>query len=245
MDYHLDTIPVIDALKEDDECLLCVVQNKTDKLYTESFLGGSVMAPETRVKVNEHGFCPRHFHDLYAQKNRLGLALMTHTYMRETVRKLHDKEKQLPLNAKKKLFADKKSNEFKQFEEFCAWLEDKRQDCMICKKVNEAMDRYTYTMLHLYRTSEEFRNKLSGSRGLCLNHLKRSVEIANEKFGSGGAAEWLRFILPVEYNAFERLDGELDWFVKKFDYRYREEPWGTSEDSLVRTLQKMVGDKFE
>lgn len=101
MDYHLDTIPVIDALNEDNECLLCVVQQKTDKMYSEAFLGGSVMSPETRVQVNEHGFCPRHFHILYEQKNRLGLALMTHTYMRETVRQLKDKEKKLPLNAKK------------------------------------------------------------------------------------------------------------------------------------------------
>ena len=245
MEYHLDTIPVIDALNEDNECLLCVVQQKTDKMYSEAFLGGSVMSPETRVKVNEHGFCSRHFHILYEQKNRLGLALMTHTYMRETVRQLRDKEKKLPLNAKKKFFAAKNGDEFRQFEDFCRWIEDKHDDCMVCKKVDEAMERYTYTMLHLFKNSEEFRRKLGESRGLCVHHLKQSVEIANSKYNSAVAAEWLKFIMPVEYKAFERLDGELDWFIKKFDYRYREEPWGTSEDSLVRALQKMVGDKFE
>lgn len=116
---------------------------------------------------------------------------------------------------------------------------------MVCKKVDEAMERYTYTMLHLFKNSEEFRRKLGESRGLCLHHLRQSVEIANAKYNSAITAEWLKFIMPVEYKAFERLDGELDWFIKKFDYRYREEPWGTSEDSLVRSLQKMVGDKFE
>ncbi len=245
MEYHLDTIPVIDAVKEDDECLLCVIQKKTDKLYSEAFLGGSVMAPETRVQVNEHGFCPRHFHVLYEGKNRLGLALMTQTYMRETVRQIKHKEKTLPLNAKKKIFGGKSGSEAEQFKQFCEWVENKHSDCMVCKKVNEAMDRYVFTMLHLFKTSEEFRHKLEDSRGLCINHLKRSVEIATETKGAGFAAEWLRFILPIEYRAFERLDGELDWFVKKFDYRYREEPWGTAEDSLVRTLQKMVGDKFD
>lgn len=245
MDYHIDTIPVIDALNEDDECLLCAVYQKTDKLYTESFLGGSVMAPETRVEVNEHGFCPLHFHKLYDQKNRLGLALMTHTYMRETVRQMQSKEKHFPSGVKKKLFADKKSDEFKQFDDFCKWIEEKHDDCMICKKVNEAMERYIYTMLYLFRTNEEFRHKLEASRGLCIHHLKQSVAMANDKFGAAGASEWLKFIMPVEYKAFERLDGELDWYIKKFDYRFREEPWGTSQDSLIRTLQKMVGDKFE
>ena len=245
MDYHLDTIPVIDALKEDDECLLCIIQQKTDKLYTESFLGGSVTSPETRVQVNEHGFCPYHFRKLYQQKNRLGLALITHTYMRETVRQLKSREKKLPLNTKKKLFAVKKGDEFRQFEEFCQWLENKHNECMVCKKVNEAMDRYIYTMLYLFRTSEDFRHGLQNSKGLCLQHLKRSVEIANEQFGAAGAAEWLRFIMPLMYKSFERIDSELDWFEKKFDYRFREEPWGTAEDSLVRALQKMVSDKFE
>ena len=144
-----------------------------------------------------------------------------------------------------KIEPDKNSDEFKQFEEFCSWIENKRDDCMVCKKVDEAMNRYVYTMLHLYKTSEEFRNKLVSSRGLCLKHLKHSVRIANETMGSKGAGDWLKFIMPVEYAALERLDGELDWFIKKFDYRYRDEPWGTAEDSLVRSLQKMVGDKFE
>lgn len=245
MDYHLDTIPVIDALKEDDECLLCVIQQKTDKMYTESFLGGSVTSPETRVQVNEHGFCPYHFRKLYAQKNRLGLALLTHTYMRETVRQLQSKAKKLPLDTKKKFTFSKNGNEFKQFEEFTNWLENKHNECMVCKKVNEAMDRYIYTMLYLFKTSESFRYGIENSKGLCLQHLKRSVQIACDKFGTKGASDWLKCIMPVMYRSFERIDGELDWFEKKFDYRYREEPWGTAEDSLVRALQKMVSDKFE
>ncbi len=245
MEYHLDTIPVIDALNEDDECLLCAVERKTDKLYTEAFLGGSVMAPETRVQVNEHGFCPKHFHQLYDQKNRLGLALMTHTYMRETVRQMQKKEKSFPLKVKRKLFADKKSDAYKQYDDFCKWIEAKHDDCMVCKKVNEAMNRYTYTMLYLYKTNEEFRNKLGASRGLCIHHLRKSVEMAENSYNTAFASDWLKFIMPVEYKAFERLDGELDWYIKKFDYRFREEPWGTSQDSLVRSLQKMVGDKFD
>ena len=86
MHYHIDTIPVLEALEAGGECLLCNVEKKTDQLYVENFLGGSVMSPDTRVQVNEHGFCPTHFKKLYEEKNRLGLALLSHTYMRETTR---------------------------------------------------------------------------------------------------------------------------------------------------------------
>lgn len=246
MHYHIDTIPVLEALEAGGECLLCNVEKKTDQLYVENFLGGSVMSPDTRVQVNEHGFCPTHFKKLYEEKNRLGLALLTHTYMRETTRQLDAKFKSLPkAKEKNKLFGDKKSPEYVQYEALLNWLSQKEQDCMICKKVDAAMARYTYTMLYLFRTSNEFKSQFESSSGLCLHHIQLSIRIALEQFGTAGCGEWLKSVLPIVLQSLERLDGELDWFIKKFDYRYRQEPWGTSEDSLVRSLQKLVGEKFD
>ena len=89
MRYHIDTIPVWDALKQQGECPLCALRRSIEAADVDRFLGGSVMEPDTRVRVNEKGFCQRHHVLLYAQQNRLGHALMTHTHLKETAGKAH------------------------------------------------------------------------------------------------------------------------------------------------------------
>ena len=88
MRYHIDTIPVWDAVKLEGECPLCALRRKNELLDVERFLGASVMEPDTRIQVNDRGFCAHHQVLLYAQKNRLGHALMMHTHLKETMGKL-------------------------------------------------------------------------------------------------------------------------------------------------------------
>ncbi len=58
--YHIDTIPIWDALHEQGECLLCSLRRRSEHMLAERYLGGSVMEPDTRVRVNQKGFCPEH-----------------------------------------------------------------------------------------------------------------------------------------------------------------------------------------
>ena len=75
MKYHLDTIPVWDAYHEESECPFCILKDNSEKAYVDSFLGGSVMEPDTRIEVNDTGFCPHHNELLYQAQNRLSPAL--------------------------------------------------------------------------------------------------------------------------------------------------------------------------
>ena len=81
MRYHIDTIPVWDAVKLDGECPLCFLRRQTEHLLIDRYLGASVMESDTRITVNEKGFCPGHQAMLYAKQNRLGHALMMHSHM--------------------------------------------------------------------------------------------------------------------------------------------------------------------
>ena len=38
---------------------------------------------------------------------------------------------------------------------------------------------------------------------------------------------------------FERLEGEIEWFTKKFDYRNSDKPWGNSRDAVKRSVNKL------
>ena len=37
----------------------------------------------------------------------------------------------------------------------------------------------------------------------------------------------------------KRVKEDLDWFIDKFDYRYKNEPWKNSKDALPRMLCKV------
>ena len=84
MQYHIDTIPVWDSVKRNGECPLCALKRRIELTDIQRFLGASVMEPDTRIRVNAKGFCGHHLTMLFAEKNRLGLALMLHTHMKET-----------------------------------------------------------------------------------------------------------------------------------------------------------------
>ena len=88
MKYTLDTIPVLDAYKADCECPLCKLRILCEDQYVDTMLASAYMEPEWRVKSNETGFCARHFELMFDRRNRLGLALMTHTHMQEVIASL-------------------------------------------------------------------------------------------------------------------------------------------------------------
>ena len=75
MKYHIDTIPVWDAMKEDTECLLCSIEKKQEDKYVSFYLGDSVMQPEVRQRTNKTGFCGKHYEMMYAQTKKLPLGL--------------------------------------------------------------------------------------------------------------------------------------------------------------------------
>ena len=254
MKYHLDTIPVWDAYHEEGECPLCILEDKSEKSYVDSFLGGSVMEPDTRIEVNEKGFCPHHNELLYKAQNRLGLALITHTHTltvrKEIKKKTEELEKTIQNPGKvsvsflKKLSGGGAGLE-QSIREFSDWLRKRRDRCIICDRISDSLNRYAYTILHLWEHDPEFRKAMARSKGFCLSHLPLILDMAAERLNAGKQAEFLKDLLPVQLQNMDRLEQELLWFTKKFDYRNQDKPWGDSKDALPRILQKLTGKYME
>ena len=96
MQYHLDTIPVWEAMEQSTACPLCALYRRVEASEIERSLGGSVMEPDARIRVNEKGICARHHGQLFAMQNRLGHALLVDSHTKELLKKLEEREITLP-----------------------------------------------------------------------------------------------------------------------------------------------------
>jgi hypothetical protein len=256
MKYHIDTIPVWDAYHEEGECSLCIMEKNIEESYVEFFLGGSVMESDTRIEVNKIGFCPHHFKLLYEAQNRLGLALITHTYFKELIQQFEKHAEKLQKDAGvtlgsslwsrivERMKGNKREDEH-PVAEFQNWLVCQTSQCMICNNISNTLNRYAYTILYLWDTEPKFKKALDSSKGFCLHHLALTIKISRETLPQKKQAQWLMDIIPLQIHSLYELEQELAWFINKFDYRNEDKPWGSSKDSLPRTLQKLTGKFME
>ena len=248
MRYHIDTIPVWDAMKLDGECLLCALERKTELGEAERYLGASVMEPDTRVQVNTKGFCQHHHAMLYGMSNRLGHALMLESHMietRERTEKVYRKLEKAAESLKGAGFAGRLGGKTKGADaavrEGIEQLREITDSCLMCESIRENMMRYLHTFLHLYQNDADFRSRFGKGKGLCLYHTAELLEAAKAGLGPRDVGELITVVTRVERENMDRIQEEISWFIKKFDYRYEKESWGNSKDAVERTVNKLRG----
>ena len=246
--YHIDTIPVWDAVKLDGECFLCALERKTELNEAERYLGASVMEPDVRIKVNDRGFCRKHHGMLFSMSNRLGHALMLESHMIEIREKLAGISDSLAKNAEKLKqagLADRMSGKTKavtaEMLKQADTLEKMATSCLMCETIAENMGRYYHTFFHLYQNDSEFRAKFETSRGLCLPHLAQLLKTAAEELSPKDLARFTETVVRLEKENMDRIQEDISWFIKKFDYRYDKESWKNSRDAVERTVNKVRG----
>jgi len=236
MREHLDTIPIWDAYKADAECPLCRLEHINEASYVENFLGASVMEPSTRVEVNKKGFCQNHFRQMFDAGNRLGLALIADTYMRDTIALLAD-------DAKKRASQPGKSRIAKiagrhEHDDPVLHVTD---TCILCERLKNTMERYAYTIIYMWRHESEFRRAFESSKGFCIPHYARLLALTPDHLNGRDECEFIASLTALQMKNLARVEEELTWFTQKFDYRNKDKPWGNSQDAVERAILKLRG----
>ena len=245
MKQHIDTAPVWEAFRTDCECPLCLLRDRVEAASVTYFLGESVMEPSQRIEVNEKGFCGPHFKQMFDAGNRLGLALMTHTHLKNTLKWFEDSVKRTAREAageaSKPVFKrviGKKGEGLSRCADEVLALEEK---CVMCERIRGEMDRYIYTVLYMYRHEPEFPKLVVSSKGLCLKHYGEALRMAPEHLSGQTLKDFAETLGRLELKNLQRLAEELDWFTRKFDYRNDDKPWGNSRDAVERAINKLRG----
>ena len=125
------------------------------------------------------------------------------------------------------------------------WMREHLNGCVICDRIQYSLNRYAYTLIHLWENDKDFREVFQKSRGFCFSHFPLVLDMAAERLNHTRLIEFLKEILPVQEKNLDRLEKELEWFTQKFDYRNQDKPWGNSRDALPRMLQKLTGKIME
>ena len=239
MHYHIDTIPVWEAMEKETACPLCALYQKCEETEIDRSLGGSVMEPDARIRVNERGICCKHHQQLFTMQNRLGHALLVDSHTKEHLKKLDELDRLIPKAAPKKALFGKSKNDF--ILALADALQQMSTSCVICEEIDSHMLRYLYTFLHLWKTDSKFRKTWEASRGMCLPHAAEILRHAGKHLNAAQQAEFAQSLLDLVQKNLAEDEKDLEWFTLKFDYRNQDKPWGNSRNALERTINRLRG----
>jgi len=239
---NIYTIPVYDGFNEECECPFCAMKNKIEKDTINFILGPSYMEPDFREQTNNLGFCNNHFRLLYLEKNRLGLALISHTHMQKVKKDLTNILEKQTIHSKKGIFKNKKLNTENPLGNYIKSFND---NCYICDKINTSIERYIDTFFYLWKKDENLRNLVKNGKGFCINHFYMLFETSSLKLNDKDLMEFLNILVPIQLENLERIEKDLEWFTCKFDYRFKDEPWKNSKDALPRSIIKLSSENID
>ena len=228
-------IPVNDGVDAGGECPFCAMYDKLEADVIKQIMGSAYMDEDVRQKSDELGFCKTHIRRLYNMRNSLGVALMMHTHLKKVLKDIES----LGKPEKKSFFGKKEDDAFETYRN------KKNSSCYICDKIELSLKRYEETFVALWKKDDSFREKLLASKGFCVEHYLRIMTVARKKLSEKDFERFFEEMTKLFSDNMARVDADIDWFEKKFDYRYSGESWKNSKDALPRTILKAMGYNVE
>ena len=65
------------------------------------------------------------------------------------------------------------------------------------------------------------------------------LENAENELSGKTKEEFIEATVKMFNDNMIRINEELAWFINKFDYKYKDEPWKNSKDSVPRAITKL------
>ena len=74
-----------------------------------------------------------------------------------------------------------------------------------------------------------------------MEHFGLLLERADKELSGKTKDEFVEVTVKLYNENMRRINEDLAWFINKFDYKYKDEPWKNSKDSVPRALIKLNG----
>jgi len=201
-------------------CVACAAVNWFEWKSIHSFLYEGMMFPDVRDRfLRSGGFCLRHF-TIAAQieieswrAGGVGMAILCQDL----------------INGERKLLRRENTVNNKKAE-----IEGlPGANCMFCCEKADK-ERILLEVLEEVRDEEPFRRAIEG-QALCIRHAR----IALSLWSNFAARQWL--VVQVE-KKIEAADGDLGEFIRKHDYRYRDEDSARDRTVIDKARELILGN---
>lgn len=234
MKEQLYTIPVNDIFDKDCECPVCAMKKSLEDDGVAFAMGPSYMEDDIRLTTDKIGFCARHMQMMYDFENRLGLALIIDTHMKNMIKEVELLQKK-GRKSSGGLFSKKEESSIYSYTDRIS------HSCFICDRIRHTFERYIATIFYLYENDSSFSGKFKRSKGFCLEHYGMLYETAPKYLHGTVLEDFTKDLDEAFLNNLKRMEEEVSWFIDKFDYRNVDAPWKTSKDALPRAMTKCNG----
>lgn len=227
MRENICTIPINDIFKETKSCPVCRMHNMIELQYVEYITGSAMMAPDVRVVTNQTGFCKKHSMMMLNNGPRLSNALIYQTHI--------DEIRQNILPQKENEFPSKKCIQK---------IKELKNSCYVCDRIEKDIQLLMKTVFAQFAKDEEFRRLYSMQEYICLDHYADIMIQANSKDGIDRKykEEFTVATNRLLKNYINSLYDDLTHFTTMYDYRNQGNDWGTSVDSIERTITFLSTD---
>lgn len=224
------TIPVSEVFEPRCGCPICTMERTLEQRCVEYIMGAAMMEPDVRVETNRLGFCEKHFEQMLHQKNRLSLALMLESQLKE-----------LQNEGFQSILARAKAKPKKRGE-----ANTINHTCFVCEKVDWGLSRMLMTVADQFIKDGEFRRLFFEQEYLCLPHLERLLCVAADTLPSKAFPAFRDAALALAKKELDTVSGDVSHFCKMFDYRNAgpDADWGNARDSIERAIRFLTSQDF-
>lgn len=235
MKEKIYTIPITDAFNDTNFCPFCYILEKLETQTLEYTMGPSYMESDIRAVSDELGFCNRHFSIMLEQQNKLGIALMSLSHIQKLISDIDNVayDDSIP----KKMLFKKVTNP--QHTKIVTYAKKTSTSCYMCNRVDEKFNKYIDSFIHLFINDDNIKNLFINSKGTCYTHFCILLEKAENSMKENEYIELKNIVVKKQLQNLKNLENDLDFFVKKFDYKNADLPWGDKKDILSRVSEYM------
>ena len=222
--YH----SLVESLKKPG-CAVCRVTKHKVHSYLDALLYENVNDSGTRVMLRgAHGFCHKHAWEAATLRDAFGLAILYRDVITVIAKDLTRAQDRLPGATSGLLRREPASPGQASARRLTA-----RRPCPACTVEADVADT-SLTMLVQRLDDIEMGQAFATSHGLCLPHLRRALALAQN-------AQVVEALLAKQARVLDGLAGELSEFIRKHDYRFSKEGFGTEGDAYMRAIAILVG----
>jgi hypothetical protein len=230
--YYLD---IRRALGEPG-CAFCRLVAQSADRYLDTVLWEMVTDPDARSEINRaRGYCHQHGWLLVRVGAALGVAIISHGVLDTLLKEIGSfPGENGPEGASKSwLRGLERGRPGKSTEKLVSDLAP-QTPCPVCVQQETLEKQLAETLLAHLDEPGALAKVYRESDGLCLEHFRLTLTFARK-------ASTARTLVAAQRSIWERLHAELAEFIRKKDFRFKDELFGSEKDAWRRTLEAISG----